>query len=66
MKVSGIFGVPLVNPPRFTIFPFFVLKKLITVSVENPVPFTVIVLPDCETEVIEICWPMGTDTALLF
>ncbi len=45
--VSAILGLPLVpSPPRFTTPLACALKKLITVSVENPVPFTVIVLPD--------------------
>ena len=42
------------------------LNKLSTVILfANPVPFTVIVVPDCVTEVTEIACPIGTDTALL-
>ena len=66
-SVSGIFDKPLASkPPRFTATVPCRLKKLITVSVENPVPLTVIVLPAWITEVTEICCPIGTETALLF
>ncbi len=44
--VSGIFGLPSgCNPPRFTTAVPWVLNRLITVSVEKPVPFTVIINP---------------------
>src|SRR5689334_22322038 len=44
--VSGIFGVPSgLSPPRLTAPPFWRLKKLITVSFENPAPSTVSVPP---------------------
>jgi hypothetical protein len=42
ISLIGIFAAPAaVKPPRFTVAPFWLLKKLITVSVENPVPSTV-------------------------
>src|SRR5271170_2058703 len=64
--VSGILGTPWSpSPPRLTVFPLCWLKRLITVRVENPVPLTVIVAPDCVTEVTVIAAPIGTDTALL-
>src|SRR5689334_20339387 len=67
MNVSGIMGVPSgLNPPRFTTTPpLWVLKKLITVRVEYPVPLTVIVAEPGLTELTDIFSPIGTDTALL-
>src|SRR5271166_5997644 len=66
MNASAISGPPGPNPPRFTTPLAWVLKKLSTVILfANPVPFTVIVSPDCVTEVTEIACPIGTDTALL-
>ena len=65
-SVSGIFGFPAgFNPPRLTVFPACVLNRLITVSVENPVPSTVTVLPLWVTLVTLIRAPSGTDTASL-
>lgn len=62
MRVNGIFGAQLLsNPPRFVPL----LKKLITVWVEKPLPLTVIVEPTWVTDVTEIRVPSTTDTALL-
>ena len=50
-RLSGIFAEPPApSPPKFTTPLGCKLKKLITVSVENPVPVTVIVLPAWTTE----------------
>jgi hypothetical protein len=44
--VNGILAAPPAPiPPRFTAAPPCVLKKLITVKLENPVPLTVIIDP---------------------
>src|SRR5215469_9573912 len=66
-KNSGILGVPSrLNPPRLTTPLACLLKKLITVSLENPVPCMVILPPTCLMDVIAILCPIGTETALLF
>ncbi len=65
-KVKGIFGVPsCLNPPRLTVSPLSLVKKLITVRDEYPVPLTVIVPALWMAELTLICGPIGTDTAWL-
>lgn len=65
-KTIGIFGVPFgLRPPRLTVTPPIWLKRLTTVRVEKPEPFTVTTLAPWLTEVIETFAPIGTDTALL-
>src|SRR3989304_7670644 len=66
VTVSGIFGVASgFRPPRLTTLPPCRLKKLMTVSVENPVPITVMVEPAWLTPLIVTRAPIGTETALL-
>jgi len=65
-NVKGIFGVPsCLSPPRLTVTAPWLLKKLITVRDEYPVPLTVIVPALWMAELTLICGPIGTDTAWL-
>src|SRR5260370_37400697 len=67
MKVSALLGVPPgLRPPRFSTIAPCLLKKWITVRVENPVPLTVIRPPAWVTDATVILAPIGAETALLF
>jgi hypothetical protein len=64
--VSGMRATPPApKPPRFTTPPGCVLKRLITVRVEKPLPSTVMVPPLWLMLVILSRAPIGTDTASL-